>query len=315
MRVKWDKNNIELLIRLKFKDNKSWQEVAEQIGTTEIAIRRKYNYLQNDGLIPYCSSFCRSNEDEIFGYYKEHGHRATIDKYGSYSVKYLQKAGLWKRVLPIVEVKEDDFLQSKQKFYWAGFIAADGCIRSKSRFDIYLSKKDKEHLLKLHKLLGGSIYEYEKSACINVSKVRKIIAFFKSLNITERKSLTLCSPIIKKENDIRRFIRGLFDGDGSVSCCIEKSKYFRQYANFLGTKKMMCWVRNCIKKFCGTKTFPSVCSTKSVFSLKYSSRHDFLCLYEWLYKDSSIYLKRKKNKFDCIESFINQKQDDAKYFD
>lgn len=50
--------------------------------------------------------------------------------------------------------------EEMSSYYWIGFIAADGCFYdNKYHFSIVCSKKDKEHLLKLSKLLETSLHK------------------------------------------------------------------------------------------------------------------------------------------------------------
>lgn len=50
---------------------------------------------------------------------------------------------------------EENFLNSSQKYYWAGFIAADGCIvNAPSRYlSIHLHSCDIDHLKKLQNII------------------------------------------------------------------------------------------------------------------------------------------------------------------
>jgi hypothetical protein len=106
--------------------------------------------------------------------------------------------------------------------YWAGFIAADGCIRGyhDHYLSLGLSKKDISHLEKFKRdlRLSNKITIYDKhNSCITGLSSNKICDDLKNnFNITPRKSKTLKPPNIKNKTNILSFIAGYIDGDGSV---------------------------------------------------------------------------------------------------
>jgi phage gp36-like protein len=104
--------------------------------------------------------------------------------------------------------------------YWAGFIAADGCIRvrkhGQKNLVITLAKKDREHLEKFKAFLKSDkpIYNYKSGACsFEISNDKIIYDLLNNFNITENKTFTLKSPAL--EGDLAlSFIVGYIDGDG-----------------------------------------------------------------------------------------------------
>ena len=102
--------------------------------------------------------------------------------------------------------------------YILGFWFANGCIYGGKIFDITQSNKDKYILKKIAEELGyeGPLYDYvdRQVARINFSCV-VIYNDIVALGGTERKSMTLQFPDVPKEFR-PDFIRGFFDGDGSV---------------------------------------------------------------------------------------------------
>src|SRR5690606_21393784 len=122
-------------------------------------------------------------------------------------------------------------IDTEEKAYWLGFIAADGNIndrgenKSKS-LHIGLSFKDKNHLLKFMININYSHLLIEiKERIINLKKRRYVRLNLNSKKmyndlldkgITPRKSLTLKPPKNVPKDLVRHWIRGYFDGDGSV---------------------------------------------------------------------------------------------------
>ena len=125
--------------------------------------------------------------------------------------------------------------------YWAGFIMADGHIRSGSHenaLSIKLSIQDYDHLVKFKRIIGyiGNIYKNKDDTyCyINLSGELLIKTLRNNFNITTRKSLTAEFPKLIPVDMITHFIRGYFDGDGTV--CIVKH---RLVCGFIGTYDML----------------------------------------------------------------------------
>jgi hypothetical protein len=102
--------------------------------------------------------------------------------------------------------------------YIFGLWCADGCIYNGKIFDITLHKKDKYILKKIAKELDyqGNLIDYvdRQASRINFSCV-VIYNDLISLGGSECKNLTLAFPQIPKEY-LADFIRGYFDGDGSI---------------------------------------------------------------------------------------------------
>ena len=107
---------------------------------------------------------------------------------------------------------------SRNMAYMLGFWFADGCIYGGKMFDITVHAKDKYIIKKFAEELGyqGPLYDYvdQQAARLNFSCV-VIYSDIIQLGGTERKSLTCKFPKVPEEF-LSDFIRGYFDGDGSV---------------------------------------------------------------------------------------------------
>lgn len=301
--MKWTTEKKNELIRLKVQDKKSWKDIGCLLGTTPAACSKKFNVLQQQGMAPSIKRNIHLEKDEILAYYKKHGARKTIKQHGHYSVKYLSKIGIINQTH--IPLYEDKFLNCDDRFYWAGFIAADGCIKTEKCLSIGLAAIDVSHLEILKQNFGGNIYwRKDKSAAEWISyKATNIIHFLNEMNITKRKSKTLMPPDITKENDIRRFIRGYFDGDGGIS----KSKN-RLCCFFLGTQEFLTWIRQYLIQYVNVATEPSVLPHKSIYMLRYSKKTDTEKLFGWLYQDSSNQnrLIRKYDKWLLVRDYLDK---------
>lgn len=131
------------------------------------------------------------------------------------SRKYTFDKNVWKKLTP-------------ESCYWAGFVAADGCLRHSSKnsynLKVSLHKKDAKHLEKLIQFCGynGPLYN-------DGGNMRSLVVYAntswhkdleKNFNITPKKTFTLAPPKFESEYLKLCFILGFLDGDG----CVYKNK-------------------------------------------------------------------------------------------
>jgi hypothetical protein len=195
-----------------------------------------------------------------------------------------------------------DKIDSEEKAYWLGFIYADGYVSSgDNTFELSLGLKDTNHLYKFAKFM-----KYENNVKIDSYRCRFYVCNkhfhqnFSKLGIFPRKSLVLKFPskkIIPKKL-LNHFIRGYFDGDGNVG--VYKIKHGKKAGNLyyavgvLGTEDMLTNIRNIIglsKKLYEKKD----CNT-AVKILRFGKKKG-LTMLDYMYKNASIYLDRKYEKY------------------
>lgn len=111
--------------------------------------------------------------------------------------------------------------QNNRMAYIMGFLAADGNVsKNGNRIQSQLSLKDKEHLEMIQSEIGGcEVYEYESNGykscgwhCCS-SQIKKDLAVY---GIIPHKTGTLSIPKILDKQYWKDFIRGYFDGDGTI---------------------------------------------------------------------------------------------------
>lgn len=125
--------------------------------------------------------------------------------------------------------------------YWAGFIAADGCLLHREGSNIYglvieLSVLDKNHLLRFMDDIKytGKIYDHlsKSPSSKNVTVLSKLYIsvskeFFEDLrinfNLTPRKTYRLAPPLNLDEENLLAYLIGYIDGDGSI--CLTNRKF------------------------------------------------------------------------------------------
>lgn len=173
--------------------------------------------------------------------------------------------------------------------YWAGFIMADGCIRSeRSTLEIGLHNKDRCHLVKFLTAINKEsvhIIEYKNASKISISGRWFCNDLLTNFNITPRKSLTVKFPANLPVEFYNHFIRGYFDGDGCITRTTCPS------ISILGTHPFLDTVRNIffdtlsIKLKSKNLITPIHKNEGNVYSIHYSGKNAFKIL-DWLYTDS-----------------------------
>lgn len=138
--------------------------------------------------------------------------------------------------------------------YWAGFLAADGCLTKDSGLSITLANKDKDHLIQFKDYCGynGKIKDYLlENKIYNKIVIWGVPNWHRDLklywNITKNKSLTLQPPNLDIGSDLAvNFICGYIDGDGSIWKG-KNGKYKTIYFSVCGTYSMIKWIRENLK--------------------------------------------------------------------
>lgn len=199
--------------------------------------------------------------------------------------------------------------------YILGLLYADGCVCSKyNRIILGLIKSDYDILNKINNLIQPekpiSIRKVKKNNCqdmyvltINDNKIREKLI---SIGCTPRKSLTLKWPLnyVNDEN-LSHFIRGYLDGDGCIyapknikKCCIciVGSKYF--------INSLKLEIENKLDINCCIRKHPK--SPKINLLYIYGGKQTEI-FGDWLYKNATIYLKRKYDKYLLIKNRPNKR--------
>jgi hypothetical protein len=205
-----------------------------------------------------------------------------------------------------------DKIDTEEKAYWLGFIYADGCVSHRKTTDVFeikLSEKDKIHLEKLKLALDSehSIGTYISSCGYNIGKKYCSFSIVNQhlVDSLVEKGVLYCKTHILKfpdetqvpQNLINHFIRGYFDGDGSIYCLEENGA---GGMSFVGTKNMLEGILSEFKHVIPTTTQIYKYKNKDVYDLKIGGSNYLKQCYEFLYNNATVFLERKKNKFDEI---------------
>ena len=185
--------------------------------------------------------------------------------------------------------------------YMLGFIMADGYLkfrtdddRNASLLQLELADYDTDILYSIASALkfGGKIsFTKRHTAKLQINNT-KIIQDLIRMGIPEKdKTNAATFPENLPRDFYPDFVRGLFDGDGSIyndgGIAIQ----------FLGTQSILEGIRNILP--CDTSDnhlFDRSKSGANIFALKFKKKKSIdIC--NWMYENASMFLKRKHNKF------------------
>ena len=193
-----------------------------------------------------------------------------------------------------------DFIDNEEKAYWLGFLYADSYVCPKnSCITLSLAAKDKNQILKFSKFVSKPIKNrtqkihektYPQFAVCFTS--RHMSDKLSSFGIVPRRNVILKLEIIPSYL-LCHFVRGIFDGDGSISSNAQKA-WIGQF-NICGNEEILAWIQERIGL---TKT--KLQQGIGVKYLKYKGINNLRIIYNFLYNNATIYLDRKKNVFENV---------------
>lgn len=208
-------------------------------------------------------------------------------------------------------------INSSEKAYWLGFLYADGCICRYYKNDklkgmtieLSLGECDLHHLERFRDCLESNVPIHEKYIKLNDKKYTayklticctKMCYDLINLGCTPNKTFDIRFPsdeIVPKEFK-RDWLRGFFDGDGCIS--------ITQMNNKPHIVTTITGIEEMLKDISSFLLSENIIRKKPTFRRDKRSKACSIYIYgtdankEWLdylYKDSSIYLDRKYNKY------------------
>lgn len=201
-------------------------------------------------------------------------------------------------------------IDTPEKAYILGFLFADGCVNSKtSQIRLKLQEKDKEILDKIKVYLN-----YDKplnySTCKNSSQGqynliicnKKIYVDLISHGLTPKKSFTCKFPILLPDL-YSHFIRGYFDGDGSIYVGLDHRRKDRIVAGInIVSSTYFC---NSLSEYLQSKQIDTKIShdprvKKGIDQIRIRKMKSIELFYKLIYNNSTIHLERKFNKFKIL---------------
>lgn len=206
-----------------------------------------------------------------------------------------------------------DIIDTPNKAYIMGFLYSDGsnCL-DKATISISLQEEDKDILEKMRLEIGSEKplvyldysnkhdfgYSYKNQYRLTMFSTH-MCAELNNKGVVPNKSLIIAFPKWLDDSLIPHFIRGVYDGDGSI---------YRSYINdnnlpitvTITATESFC---NELKKICkdkldiSPKIYDASCHNgiTKVFTL--SGRNISKKFLDWIYQDADLYLQRKYNRY------------------
>lgn len=202
-------------------------------------------------------------------------------------------------------------IDSAEKAYWLGFIAADGCVylrETNGSIIINIHRKDKEHLEKLKIFMNSNVNivdHVQDAGFSNKSGMSKItfnslsmVNDFIELGVPPRKSLILQPPLID-EKFFLPYILGYFDGDGSIFQFNNNTEWG---INIVGTKEILEWINNILS--ITTSLEKKNEDGKNNYYIRCGGIQKPYEILKKLYDSVDVHLDRKYQKFKELETVV-----------
>ena len=213
----------------------------------------------------------------------------------------------WGIKRPIIGNTEFFDSYSQESCYWGGFMASDGNVDSKKRVRIMLNYDDTSHLEKFktalkstHTISSNTDTYYRSSFEFTNSHICD--ALISNFNVVPNKSKILEFPIQIPFDMLKHYIRGYFDGDGSICEAFsnKNSTTATLYATFCsGSEEFIYDLFEFLKIELALGGSVERFKDSVKFQIKYNT-NDAKTLLTWMYKDSTVYLDRKYQLYDRI---------------
>jgi len=221
----------EALVMSLYGQGVTWREIMERTGRTEHTVSAIIK--RNGGEISRKKPLAPEDWDRIVALYQDGIDAPELGRqFGCHTsmIYYvLEHRGIDRREqLACDNPTYFDAIDTPAKAYWLGFLGADGCVTGFAggypRLQVKLARKDRDHLVKLHKALQArrpirDIYEtsYGKRHPVSVLAVYSppLVEGLVKHGITARKTNTL-QPWDGPADLMPHYWRGLVDGDGHI---------------------------------------------------------------------------------------------------
>lgn len=241
--------------------------------------------------------------------------------------RVLKELGVNTRLKNRYTLNEDYFeeIDSDDKAYWLGFIYADGYVGDEgiNNIIISLTEDDREHLQmfaeqieftgNLRSVAAGGYAGSKAGVTINFSS-KKMASDLRKIGLYRGKSMTLSDLPDIQPQYLRHFIRGYFDGDGSIYTSRHTSRH--QLSD--GTLKLYEYRRPEVSMI-GSLKFIEKMMKAVPFDFRIKESHtqgmvymisarstDIMDIYFYMYNDARTYLKRKFDKWTNILSALGE---------
>ena len=179
-------------------------------------------------------------------------------------------------------------IATEEQAYFLGFLQADGWLSSKDNA-VGIGSKDKEIVIQFKNFLQTENKISEKPDFCQLVVGNEVLH-----NSLEKYKISskLYGQFVPNlpEDLLWHYIRGLFDGDGTV--CVTKENYLR--LNFVGGIQSMSQLSYIIAKETNTEPTQATIRKDNIAIIQYGNSDIIYKIYNKLYDKATVYLDRKK---------------------
>jgi len=218
---------------------------------------------------------------------------------------------------------------SNGEVYWLGFMYADACMRKEKKYGsinlgVELAFRDRDHLLKMAKFFGTNApvqtRRHGRTVTLTIS-CKQVCERLEKLGVYQGKTHTTKFPEWLEPSAVQHFVRGYFDGDGSISWN-RKKRYDKLCPTFTisGSEALITKMREAINKQLGTVGNTPVGRTSSpgyrCFIASYEGEAQVRKIMDWMYAEASsdIVLTRKKLVYLRDPSVFDEENGRQKFY-
>ena len=215
------------------------------------------------------------------------------------------------------DMKEHFFqeIDEEAKAYFLGLLISDGNVFKdntgrQASISITLDLKDEYMLEKFKEVLqANTSIGHDGRGCGQMAVRSNIMAEdLAKYGVVPRKSYNTYLPQISKEM-MPHLIRGIFDGDGSIMAKPNPNNdghnRFLHSISFCGTHQLMEDISNYILENLGIKTTVYDYKDRNLSELKIQNIDNIAKFGYWIYRNSTIFLNRKKDIFNDFLKHYN----------
>lgn len=220
-----------------------------------------------------------------------------------------------------------DIIDCETKAYWLGLLYSDGNISKKNHcVSIGLIAEDEELLKRFNQDIQNTrpIVDIEYCTKSGNKHIKKHLAIsskllsdrLTKLGCVQAKSLILEFPTEDQvpKHLLRHWLRGMWDGDGSSSLwyCKNSNNTVRMSANLTSTYDVCIKVKEYLDEELNLNCIINIPNIyKNTAGVNIYSCKNVIKFYSWLYNNSSIYMKRKFDKFQTHVNILTNRMENS----
>lgn len=246
--------------------------------------------------------------------YVAHIVRKEEERLGIKLTRNKSEANLDKTRLHSIDQSFFEVIDTEEKAYIVGWIMSDGYNNvSRGRLEINIVHTDRLILEKMNLAMKNTLPIIDLNPSKKPSKFnlalksrlsfqcRKMSDDLVKLGITKGKTQNLKFPTYIPSHLMNHFIRGYFDGDGCITYNKSRNDLVVDFASSRDFNESL------VEFFKNNEPFVNfhVCQRKGCTSAISSGNFQVVRFMEWLYKDATIWLDRKKDRYEELKILIS----------